>query len=221
MTTEELKELAKQFSNPDGENGVQIGHIMNETNISMTKSSWDSLDLKENDSILELGHGNANHLKELLQKAENLKYVGLEISPTMKEEAEKFCIENNLQNSTCFQTYDGENIPFEDQAFDKIFTVNTIYFWQSPIDLLNEMNRVLKENGLLSITFTDEETMNKLAVTDYGFTKYNEQSFERLINQSSLKLVNKKPFSEMIKTNMPEMVERKYWVMTLRKCTKI
>ncbi len=219
MTKEELKELASQLGNPDGEKGIQVGQMMNETNIAMTRSGWQDLSLTTGDIILELGHGNANHLEELLNKVDNLTYFGLDISETMKSEAEKYCLENNLSHKTSFQIYDGQRLPFKECTFDKIFTVNTIYFWQSPLEFLNEISRVLKPNGLFTVVFTDEETMNKLSFTEFGFTKYTDTKFEELVRQSNFELIIKKNYIDIIKSKILTDIEREYWVMTLTKGT--
>ena len=66
MTENELKILAQQLSNPEGEVGKDVAKMMNETNISMTKETIKSLLLMDNEKVLELGHGNAGHLSYLL-----------------------------------------------------------------------------------------------------------------------------------------------------------
>ena len=216
-SVQDLKELASQLGKPEGEKGIQIGHMMNETNNSMIIKTFEHLSLRDNDCILELGHGNANHLQELLNRAANLQYSGIDISELMKQEAEKYTIENGLEKSANFQIYDGTNIPFADNSFDKIFTVNTIYFWQQPVQLLNELDRVLKPGGILCITLVDEESMSRLPFTEYGFTKYTDHLFKELVQKTSLKLVSMKPFSEMIKSKLLGEMERKFWVMDLSK----
>lgn len=217
MSKEELVELAAQLSNPHGEKGIQVGHQMNETNIFMIRNTLEHLTLKDDDHILELGHGNANHLKELFQMADRLKYVGLDISETMKAEAENYCSLNNIIDKTIFELYDGQTFRYEDNSFDKIFTVNTLYFWKSPAILLNEINRVLKPGGTCCITFIDEESMNQLSFTEHGFTKYSDNRFQQLVNESNLVLSHKKMYSEMTKSKMFADMERRYWVMMLKK----
>ena len=217
MSVQELKDLASQLGKPEGEKGIQIGHMMNETNNSMILKTLEHLWIRDNDRILELGHGNANHLQELLNRAENLQYSGIDISELMKQEAKKYSIENGLDKKADFQLYDGTNIPFADNSFDKIFTVNTIYFWQQPVQLLNELNRVLKPSGILCITLVDEDSMSQLPFTAYGFTKYTDQLFKALVEKSVFKLAIMKPFSEMIKSKLLGEMERKFWIMELSK----
>ena len=88
-TDKELQELASQLKCPNGIKGVEVADLMNETNISMTLHSIDRLNLLDNDSILELGHGNCAHLPYVLQQKKNLTYHGLEISELMYKEAKR------------------------------------------------------------------------------------------------------------------------------------
>lgn len=75
MNEEDLKNIASQLSNPDGEVGIQIAEMMNTTNFAMTSDCIDTLNLKDHTSVLEIGHGNCGHLSYLLEKANHLKYV--------------------------------------------------------------------------------------------------------------------------------------------------
>ena len=70
---------------------------------------------------------------------------------------------------------------------------------------------------MVCITFTDEETLNKSAFTDYGFTKYNQKTFEKLIGASKIKLSELKQHLETMRNEMFGDVERKYWVAKLSK----
>lgn len=49
--------------------------------------------------------------------------------------------------SVRFELYDGSVFPFGDEGFDRLFTVNTIYFWEDPAHTLSEVHRVLKPGG--------------------------------------------------------------------------
>jgi hypothetical protein len=73
------------------------------------------------------------------KQAENLKYYGLEMSELMFQGARQINRNFVSQKQAFFSLYDGNVIPFGNAAFDKIFTVNTIYFWQGPEKLLLEI----------------------------------------------------------------------------------
>jgi len=213
LTPEELAEMARQLGCPSGEGGIFIANMMNESNAGMIGSTIEVVQLQANDSVLELGHGNGKHIPEILSQAANISYHGLEISELMKTEAETL----NTTNHTSFSIYDGEKIPFDAQMFDKVITVNTLYFWKNPLALLQEIYRILKINGLCCIAFAQKEFMEKLPFTAYGFELYDEQKFELLVSQTNFKLIQFTQHTEMVKTRTNEMVERSYTVATLQK----
>src|SRR5690554_1812371 len=116
---QQLKELADQLSHPKGNMGVETGNQMNESNISMTLHSMERLNLNTNEKVMELGHGNCAHLPFLMEKG--VIYYGLEVSELMYAEATKMHPAAIAQQRAFFELYDGINIPFETDFFDKIF----------------------------------------------------------------------------------------------------
>lgn len=217
MSKAELKELAAQLAKPEGANGIEVAVMMNNTNISMTRKTFEHLDLKDDDVILELGHGNGNHLKELLSLAQNLRYIGLDISELMKEEALTYSLAQGLDSQSEFKLYDGVFVPLASESVDRIFTVNTIYFWTEAEVLLSELLRVLKPNGSLHITFVKAETMNNMPFTEFGFKKYSEESFQALAQKSSASKIALSHYTEFIKTKSFGNIERKFIVANLSK----
>jgi ubiquinone/menaquinone biosynthesis C-methylase UbiE len=214
-TPNELEEIASQLRKPEGEMGKEVGLMMNDSNEGMIKNSIDSLHLKSNDKLLELGHGNGKHINLILEKGDNINYFGLDISPLMTEEATKHSKEMGFENQTEFSTYDGIKMPNSDQSFDKILTVNTLYFWDQPEEMFNEIKRVLKPNGTATITFVDEETMKQQAFTEFGFTKYNKEKFELLCNNNHFEIVEITSYTEQIKSHLFQDIIRKYWIASV------
>ncbi|MET3036966.1 class I SAM-dependent methyltransferase [Chryseobacterium sp. NRRL B-14859] len=216
MEKDELKILAQHLANPKGEKGIEIGEMMNATNISMTLESVRTLLIEDNEQILEIGHGNAAHLKNILSLAKGLQYTGVDISETMHNEARR--INQEFEKQAHFVLYGGEKLPFEDQSFDKIFTVNTVYFWKNPVEFLNEIYRVLKKNGTFVLTFGQREFMEKLPFTAYDFTLYSNSEMEQLVSKSNFKRMKISEKEEEIKSKTEnETIQRIYTVLTIKK----
>lgn len=216
MEREDLKILAQNLANPQGEKGIEIGEMMNATNIGMTLESIKTLLIEDNETILEIGHGNAAHVKSILNKAQNVKYTGIDISETMHHEAQKLNAE--YKNQAEFVLYEGEKLPFEDRTFDKIFTVNTVYFWAQPIEYLNEIYRVLKDNGTFVLTFGQRDFMEKLPFTQFDFTLYNTDEMEETVSKSHFKRMKISEKEEEVKSKTGnETITRNYTVLTIKK----
>ena len=217
MKKEELQAIAAQLKHPTGEKGIEMANMMHETNINMTCHSIQNLNIKAGNSILELGHGNAGHLEFLLEQAENLKYYGLEMSELMFQEARQINRNFVSQKQAFFSLYDGNKIPFEEESFDKIFTVNTIYFWQEPEKLLSEIYRVLKPNGVFGITFAEESFMKTLPFTQFEFELYSTEKAQQLIQKTSFKILYTETQTEKVKTKTGELVDRAFTTLVLEK----
>jgi len=57
LTKEQLQEMASQLSRPQGHEGIKVANMMHQSNFGMTKSTVEALKIKDNEKILELGHG--------------------------------------------------------------------------------------------------------------------------------------------------------------------
>lgn len=218
MNKEQLQILASQLSCPEGETGIGIGNIMHETNQTMTHHSIFCLGVEQGNHILELGHGNGLHINAILEQAIDVSYQGLEISELMKAEANTNNAIAVAHQKANFALYDGVSIPFEDAFFDKILTVNTIYFWARPLILLRELYRVLKTGGKLAITFAHREFMETLPFVEYGFQLYDQDSIVDLLNNTDFIIDRWSTQREEIESKTGDLVERVYSTIVLKKC---
>jgi ubiquinone/menaquinone biosynthesis C-methylase UbiE len=79
------------------------------------------------------------------------------------------------------------HIPYPDNSFDKVCTINCIYFWPDPLNDLKEILRVMKDNGKLVISVYKKEKMQELPQTRYGFRLYSGNQFQDLFTQAGFK----------------------------------
>lgn len=212
-TEQELQQLARQLSNPEGAFGLELAKEMGQTNLGMTKSAIHTLGLKPGDRILEIGHGNAAHLEYLLSLSGEISYTGLEISKTMHQEAEALNSYLTKDEIIRFCRYEGEKIPFEDDSFTKIFTVNTVYFWDDPLAFSKEICRVLSPSGKFSLAFAQKEFMKNLPFTRFGFQLYTTEDLIVLLEKSGMQMENAEDFQEEVQSRLGEKVTRRYTVL--------
>ena len=126
FTESELKTIAAQLRCPSGEDGQEMGDAMHKRNISMTRAAFSSLQAEAGNRILELGHGSARHVPELLSQADDLNYCGIDISDTMHHTAKSVNADLIAQEAAQFELYDGVHLPLANGTFNRVFTVNTI-----------------------------------------------------------------------------------------------
>ena len=212
-----LSELAQQLRCPSGEFGQQLGNSMHQSNLTMTQSAIALLDISDGDSVLELGHGNAGYLKELLQQADNIRYRGLEISSLMYEQASLLNQPLTDDYDIEFGLYDGLILPFKDNEFDKIFSVNTLYFWQNPKQFMSELARCLKVGGVLVLAYGQKEFMQTLPFVDMGFTLYDDSEVSQLTENTPLTISEFVHQQDKAISKTGEMVDRYFTVVKMMK----
>ena len=186
LDNKDLKDVVDQFCCPQGEEGVVIESLFHNANSEVIKESIKALNLEDKNRVLELGHGNCSHLPFLMDQAAHLKYFGMEISDVMNEEALRLNEKYVKKKDALFQIYDGVRVPYVHNIFDRILTVNTIYFWQNPLNYLKEMFRVLKQGGVFVLAFTNSDFIEELATVAKNniFVLYNKQKIEEMIAQT-------------------------------------
>lgn len=217
MDKKGIKELAEQLRKPSGEKGKEVAEMMNETNINMTIQSIQNLNLRKEDWVMEIGYGNAGHLKFLFESTDQIKYAGYDISELMHSEAIRLNQDFVKTNQAEFKLYDGQNFPEQDEKFDKIFTVNTLYFWENPEEMLSEIYRVLKSGGIFCLTFVEKDFMKLLPFSPFGFTMYNPEDVEELVKKSHFKLEKIIRNTEFVQNKLGEKMNRQFATAVLTK----
>lgn len=213
FTEEDLKNLASQLSKPEGEMGVKVGQNMEISNANMTAQAILALQIADDEKVLEIGPGNGQQVESILHGRVGVKYTGVDISELMVEEATKINEVFVQSGEAVFSLSDGRSLRFADQVFDKILTVNTVYFWKEPHTYAREIYRVLKTGGCFALTFAERSFMEKLPFTKFGFTLYDQKSAVDLLVKAGFEIHRVLPFNEKIKGNMGEFVERDFLVV--------
>lgn len=216
-TEEELKQIASQLSAPEGEMGKKTGERMALSNGNMIKRTIELLDLKEGENVLEIGHGNGSHVPELLAIAEGIHYTGTDISATMIAEAIHINTSAVESEKAAFVLSDGNLLNFPDASFDKIFTVNTLYFWKDPIAFAKEIYRVLKPGGSFCNAFAHKKFMEQLPFTKWGFRLYTIEMLWEILQEAGFSIAATCEEKDNTQSNLGTEVERDIVVITARR----
>jgi len=111
----------------------------------------EAAEIKSTDKILEVGCG-AGHILEKI-KAGSL--YGIDISEIQIERTKK-----RLGNKVELKKAPGEKIPYEDKFFDKVLCSEVIEHVLDPREVLREISRVMKDDGILSLSIPNEDVIN-------------------------------------------------------------
>lgn len=183
------KELAAQLRKPEGEFGVKVAQELNNTNKYITAHCYNHMELSPNQSILEIGPGNGVLMQQLLEKEPSLSLVGIDFSKDMIDVANELNGAFVSKETMSFKEASVSSIPFDDNSFHHICTINTLYFWPTPLEDAKEVIRVLKPDGSFTIAIRPKVDLEKLEVTKFGFTYFEQQEVEELLLNAGFKTV--------------------------------
>jgi ubiquinone/menaquinone biosynthesis C-methylase UbiE len=96
---------------------------------------------------LEIGHGPGYLGLEWLKQTTDTRLVGLDISPDMQALARRNAQEYGLAKRTEYRLGNCDQLPFDDSAFDAVFTNGSLHEWANPCGAFDEIWRVLKPVG--------------------------------------------------------------------------
>ena len=125
----------------------------------------EALRVQPEDSVLELGFGPGYAIKTLASLAPNGCVLGIDASPEMLVQATRLNARAIRQGQVKLRLGDFGHLPWPTNTIDKILAVNVAYFFSHEGRQLQEVFRVLKPGGLLSLYATDRATMSKWKFT--------------------------------------------------------
>ncbi|WP_417897676.1 class I SAM-dependent methyltransferase [Bacillus haimaensis] len=152
-TTKEF--IDRHYQIPKGIIGTFIGEKMVRQHKTETNWTLELMNVQQGDRILELGCGAGYALKLILEKDLTEEIVGLDISPTIIRSA-------RIRNKKAINEKRAKlvqanliNLPLQNESFNTVFSIQTIYFWTDIAATLSEIYRVLKPKGVVILTFSD------------------------------------------------------------------
>ncbi len=146
--------LDGQHGHPKGIVGYMLGEQMVRQHVPETDWTISLLNIQPGDQVLELGFGAGRAIELVASQAPNVQVSGIDISQTMIRVASRRNARAIKAGRVALQQGDLTNLPFPDNQFDKVFSIQTLYFWSDPSHTLSEIFRVLKPGGTLVVTLS-------------------------------------------------------------------
>ncbi|MDD6328249.1 MAG: class I SAM-dependent methyltransferase [Eubacteriales bacterium] len=183
--------IGSQFGNPHGFVGAVCCLCMNVINQKMYNKIVSLMDAKDGEAILDIGYGNGFLLREI-NKNFKVKMHGIDISEDMKAIATKRNRRAMQDGRLELQVGNCCELPYEDNMFSTVTSVNTIYFWEDTVKGLSEIKRVLKPGAsFLNVVYT-KEWLDKMSITKKGFKKYGSEDLVSLGKQAGFENIQVK-----------------------------
>ena len=136
--------------------------------------------------FLDIGTGPAQIPILLAQRQPQINITAVDLSEEMLKIAEKEVQSANLSQRVTLQMADAKKLPFPDDYFDGVFSNSVIHHIPEPIEVMLEVKRVLKPNGL--IFFRDLKRLKSVDTINTIVNKYakDETEHQRSLFRDSL-----------------------------------
>jgi ubiquinone/menaquinone biosynthesis C-methylase UbiE len=176
------KLLAAQLRQPSGLFGkFFMGNFLNKGNAKINHLTVELLNIKPTDRVLDIGFGGGATIEEMVEKIDTGKIYGVDFSQVMVDTAKRKFKKLIQAGKVSIECGDVSKLPFEAKTFDKVCTVNTIYFWNDTSVSLREIRRVMKKGGKLIISIRSADKMKDLPFTQHNFKLYAPEDIKHLL----------------------------------------
>lgn len=146
---EKEKYQEKVFDKKAGKNKIcSLGVRGNRNHAIKIQKVIESLQLKDNDKVLEVGVGEGEHASCCLIN-KNIFFTGIDISIKTLEEAEKRL--HPFKGRYTLKKDNANNLSFKDNSFDAVFCAATLHHMDNPFQMISEMVRVLRPGGRIAL----------------------------------------------------------------------
>ena len=178
--------LIKQSQKPSGLIGRVITKIWSFYFKKLSLWAIKQTTISDNYRILEIGYGGGSTIKNLLALNKNLEIHGIDISKESYRTAQRVHSNSIRKGSVQLKIGNVENMPYQNNYFDRIFAIQTHIFWKDIKKSFQEVYRVLSSNSTLIIAsekekihyhMTDYRTSHEFSqlLTSIGFSKIEEK----------------------------------------------
>lgn len=194
--------IDQQYGKPQGILGVYIGEKMGKQHRPETEWTIDLLSPHQEDHILELGCGAGYAIKLINEKFNVNVIAGLDISKTVIQSARIRNRKEIASGKVRLIQGNVKHLPIDDNSFSKVFSIQSIYFWDDISETIAEIYRVMKPGGTILLTLSDGESDKKW------------EGISNMINHDLIPIMDRCGFIDIEKIKGP--VSRKYHTLTIK-----
>lgn len=206
-----MSDIAKRLNQcrkPQGGLGKLVVQDMNESHFQLTSWGLEKVTVNISDTILDIGCGGGRTINRLASKISDGKVYGVDYSKDCVIWAGEFNKNYIEAGKVEIIKASVDDLPFEDNKFNLVTAIETIYFWPDFEKALKEIKRVLKPSGKLLIVnemYSDErfEERNGEFASIGNMHIYKPSELRAMLEKAGYKNVN------------IDLIEEKNWLRSV------
>lgn len=178
-----LKSFFNQCARPEGSLGRAMLCFMNYTHAPLTNWGLKLVNVQDGWTMLDVGCGGGFTIRRLLKRSKDAQVYGIDISEESVTKARQVNVEV-LDKQVYVTQGSAEQLPYNDEMFDLVTAVETVYFWPNLPDCLQEVRRVLKPGGKFAIMVEVVDSDSKWTSIVDGMTAYTPEQLKTLLDDA-------------------------------------
>lgn len=182
--------MMSQFARPHGLLAGIFGAVMNGGNRQVNLRSLEALDVKPGQRVLEVGFGGGGTLEILINEKKCGFVGGLDMSSEMVRAAERKFASRIAEGRMAIRQGEAGAIPWADSDFDRVLSVNSMFYWPDPARGAREIRRVLRPGGLLVLGLRDKAAVDKIGIGRLGYWSPTETEIKALLTAAGFESVS-------------------------------
>ena len=177
--------VSGQLRRPTGAFGrLVMTRMLNRGNTPLTDETLARLELRRSNTVLDVGFGGGRALRQAARRVTDGHLWGLDFSPDVVAAGQRSLADLIAAGRLELLRGDVGDMPLRDALFDRIVTLNTIYFWPDPARAAGELLRVLKPGGLLAIGYSGAAKMREYPLLTDTFRFWEAEEVEALLQEA-------------------------------------
>lgn len=190
-----LKSFFSQCARPEGTLGRAMLSFMNLTHAPLINWGLKLVNVQNGWTILDIGCGGGFTIHQMLKRSKDTTAYGIDISAESVAKAQK--VNTDMLDKRAFIIQgSAEKLPYEDEKFDLVTAVETVYFWPNLPGCLREVIRVLKPGGRFAIMVEVVDSDSKWTSVVDGMTAYTPEQLKQKLDTAGFthtEIYRKKP----------------------------
>lgn len=177
--------FSKQARKPSGLFGhFVMSFVFNKGNAILNGFVNEIISLQTNDHILDIGCGTGKLIYDMAKQINDGFIEGIDFSSSMVAIAQKKNKKNIKDGKVKITEGDFDTQLYQNNFFDKICSVNSIYFWPEPGTTANKIASILKPDGFFVVAFEDIVQLEPRNLDREVFHFYTADRVKNLLSKS-------------------------------------
>jgi ubiquinone/menaquinone biosynthesis C-methylase UbiE len=161
--------------------------MWNRRNAALNQEALSRLRAGAGDRVLDVGFGGGYLIDQLLKQKAVRHISGVDASAAMVEQCRRRFAGWIRSGALDLQCASVDSLPYPDGSFERVTSVNSLFFWEDLRPGLREIRRVLSSRGLLVLSYTSKHDLDKRGLASHGVRSFGEDEVARALGEEGFR----------------------------------